>query len=78
MRLKGRHGTSGATETISESRDEFASSSGVGECIESCSWCCIRTLLEVHVMCLKTSLIQVVLCGSQVRDTDTEVLPTAG
>jgi len=33
MRLNGRHGTSGATETISESRDEFASSSGVGECI---------------------------------------------
>jgi hypothetical protein len=33
MRLNGRHGTSGTTETISESRDEFASPSGVGECI---------------------------------------------
>lgn len=38
MRLNGRHGTSGATGTISgsntfERRDEFTSSSGVGEFI---------------------------------------------
>jgi hypothetical protein len=45
---------------------------------ESCSWCCVRTLLEVHVMCLKNSLIQVLSCGKHMGDIDIEVLPTAG